>query len=324
MPFDSAVLRRHLECVGRELYHVTSAQGVEAILTGGLRPGSEIGRVQRDDFFRTRRGHVYLLDIRAAPLVPVAGERALLRINLAQLKPSAFDTDEDLAQDAALAGRPWVPMPPPKRRLDSAGRELAGQAGVLAAWAEQTEGFDDPGVVAKSLDGGRIAYRGTIGPDALAVVDVPSEGAVRFCSAACEALQLAEDELPRPPLLAYCEVEVARARALADAMIKASLRCATVSSPIGLTFDEPYAALQLGETLWNDARAMSRDGEFDRSDVVRGASNIAEKAADPSEFGWPHQRGVFFSLAESAAEALTSVARFADHTHRSDHGSSCG
>jgi hypothetical protein len=45
--------------------------------------------------------------------------------------------------------------------------------GTLAHWAETTPGFDAPEVAAKSLARGRIAYSGTIPPEALAAIDWP-------------------------------------------------------------------------------------------------------------------------------------------------------
>jgi hypothetical protein len=154
------------------VYHATPAANVEAILREGLKPGSEVGRSQSGDgFHRTRPGHVYLST--AERLEPVRHEigDATLRVDLRLLDPERVDSDEDMVPQAWLFDdEEWVGQPPFK---DPGWKEGPGGEGTLAHWAETTPGFDAPEVAAKSLARGRIAYSGTIPPEALAAIDWP-------------------------------------------------------------------------------------------------------------------------------------------------------
>jgi hypothetical protein len=97
MPLEPEMLAAHIEKHGPFLYHVTDARRRYAILHWGLRPGSELGRYVRSDFFRTRPGHVHICDARrVAPLVEVAGERLTLQVDLRVLDLARFGTDEDV------------------------------------------------------------------------------------------------------------------------------------------------------------------------------------------------------------------------------------
>jgi hypothetical protein len=114
MPIDREALVTHIDEHGPFLYHVTSADNRGAILDSGLRPGSELGRSVRDDFFRTRRGHVYLCDRRrGVPVVRVNGERLTLQVDLRLLHPACFDTDEDVPYNQQrFQAKKWFEVPP--------------------------------------------------------------------------------------------------------------------------------------------------------------------------------------------------------------------
>jgi hypothetical protein len=151
------------------LYHVTPATNVERIRAEGLRPGSETGVITRDDFFGTRPGHVYLLDLKDVPIVEVEGEPAVIAVDL---DPARMNPDEDMVQQRFPD---MVPVAPPQRSVKPDGAESPGQRGVLAHWAEQTRGFDRSEVTERSLSQcRRLAYRGTVSPEAPTVVPMPS------------------------------------------------------------------------------------------------------------------------------------------------------
>ena len=81
------------------LFHVTPAENVEAINREGLRPGSELGKSTRDDFFKTRPGHVYLIGQLDLPIVEVGPEPRVFRVHLDQLDPDLIDPDEDMVSE---------------------------------------------------------------------------------------------------------------------------------------------------------------------------------------------------------------------------------
>jgi hypothetical protein len=187
------------DCISRRgpfMFHVTEAGAVPAILAGGLRPGSELGISTKEGFFKTREGHVYVGDLIGA-LVEVAGRRAYLQIDLRKLDPALIDPDEDQVQgsfDRKAGG--WVARPPPVNSGDGT-PEAVGEA--LADWAEATEGFDGPEVTAKSLESGRISYRGIIPPEAVQVVTFLSEGPALFHQGVVQALNDPHINLAPPP-----------------------------------------------------------------------------------------------------------------------------
>jgi hypothetical protein len=318
VPIQPEVLGLHIDSHGRFLYHVTGAQNVENIMNEGLAPASETGQLSREDFHQARPGRVYLLDIRSAPLVLTAGERSLLSVDLTRLDPARFDTDEDLAQGAGIEGDPWVSTPAPRRDLDDNEREMEGQRGRLAKWAEETCGFDAPDVVAKSLAGGRVAYQGTIPRGALRLVEIPSEGASRFCTAVHDVLAIEDADLPPLPLLAYWKVEVALAYALADTIVDRALLVADVTKPESATVRDVGGALDLGGDLSRQARQLNRSGNVARAGLVQRASSIAKRAADLGELGWPHRRKAVLELASAAAEALGEINTIAGHNSALD------
>jgi hypothetical protein len=149
---EAEALEAYIERGNGYLFHVTPASNVEAIKQEGIRPGSELGRSTRDDFFRTRRGHVYLIRQSDLPIVEAGPDPRLFRVDLTYLDPALVDPDEDMVSERfadAVGGKA------PERLCDEDCNELPGQAGKLADWAEATAGFDAPGLTVRSLEGGR-------------------------------------------------------------------------------------------------------------------------------------------------------------------------
>lgn len=167
---------------GPKLHHVTTREAVDSIREHGLVPGSQRGYRIHSGFFATRADHVYLGDLLTVGIVEVPGERVLLAVDLRDLEPELVDPDEDEVQQSYFrSDGPWLAHDehPPIRQMDG-DEEAPGQDGVLAAWADTTEGFDAPEITAKSLERGRIAYRGTVPSEAIEEVHLPSEAAERF------------------------------------------------------------------------------------------------------------------------------------------------
>lgn len=171
----------------------------------------------------------------------VAGPRAYLQVDLSNVDPALIDPDEDQVQssfDRRAGG--WVAEPPPVLP-EGTDPEEAGRA--LATWADTTEGFDAREVTAKSLESGRIAYRGTIPADATSVVTFLSEGPQLFHDAAQQALSARDLGLTPPPELGFYKTEVARAVALARTRFaappRASANLQILSFPNGRTPSTP-------------------------------------------------------------------------------------
>jgi hypothetical protein len=222
MPIDRETLVAHIEQNGRFLFHVTNADNREAILNVGLCPGSELGHFVRDDFFRTRLGHVYLCDRRrGVPVVRVDGERLTLQVDVRLLDPDRFDTDEDVPYNQQrFQAKRWFDVEPPHRQMLDQETEAPGEAGRLADWAESIPEFDEPRFAARSLVAGRIAYKGTVAPVALEVVELPSEAVGVFTSRVSDALRT---NVGVVPTLSSGAVEVNRARSIAQSVCDAGL-----------------------------------------------------------------------------------------------------
>jgi hypothetical protein len=141
----------HVAAGQRFLFHVTPAENVEAIKREGLRPGSEPDKSTRNDFFKTRPGHVYLIRQLDLPIVEVGPEPRVFRVDLAQLNPEFIDPDEDMVSEKFPDA---VPGRPPKREGDNYGNELPGQQGKLAAWADATPDLTPPKLPSDRLSTG--------------------------------------------------------------------------------------------------------------------------------------------------------------------------
>jgi hypothetical protein len=123
-------LQAHIAAGQPFLFHVTSAENVEAIKREGLRPGSELGKSTRDDFFRTRPGHVYLIRQLDLPIVEVGPKPRVFRIDLDQLDPDLIDPDEDMVSEMFSDA---VPEKAPRRvrRTEQRTAGTGGEAGCV-------------------------------------------------------------------------------------------------------------------------------------------------------------------------------------------------
>ena len=310
MPINPAAFRTHIEA-WPHLFHVTSAAFIDDIRRNGLKPGSDLGRSTRNDFFQSRRGHVYLADRMTTAVVEVPGERVTLRVELVRLDPALVNSDEDLVQDSfSRPGGPWVSEPPPKRQMED-GREAPGQVGALARWAETTPEFDAPEVAAKSLAAGRIAYRGTVPPEALSVDEQPSEVAAFFVEAAAAALP--DVVIADPPLHGFYAIEIARGTALAGALIDASIDTIAPGSLEPVTGRlRPETAEDLRHALDSLARPLRHNGDLERSFVLSAAADLAESVANfAPEVGWSANRDACVKLGQQAGEVIERLAEAA-------------
>jgi hypothetical protein len=311
MPVDDETLAAHIEQHGPFLFHVTDARQREAIMRIGLRPGSELGHFVRNDFFRTRSGHVYLCDRRrGVPVVPVEGERLTLQVDLRQLDPARFDTDEDMPYNQQrFQGKRWFDSEPPERQMRDNNTEAPSQAGRLAAWAEAIAEFDEPEFAAGSLAAGRVAYRGTIPPDALEVVELPSDVVETFASRACELLKV--DDVGSVPTLAFSGLEADRALAIAQQILDAGLQ-ALGRPPLTTDTDlsDPMKAYYLKQDLRRFGLNKNRAGDWGPRDLALALADLAQAVYDfDRALGWDPEACV--AIAERAAAALPHVARAA-------------
>jgi hypothetical protein len=288
VPIDQDALARHIAEHGPYLFHVTNAANQGAIAREGLRPGSDLGRYIRDDFFRTRPGHVYICDARrGVPVVPVEGERLMLQVDLRRLDPACFDTDEDVPRHQEIfQGNPWFSVPtPPLKQLED-GSQAPGQDGALASWAESIDEFDEPEFVARSLAAGRIAYRGTVPPEALEGVELPSEVIGAFIGGAREALS--DGDLGPVPALAFNDVEADRALALAQQMLDVGLR-ALDRPPLSSENDlsDPMNAYYVADDIRRFGYERNRKGDFERRDLAFAIADLARAVYDfDRSLGW--------------------------------------
>ena len=307
MALDKDVLDDHISRRGPFMFHVTPADAVPAILAGGLRPGSELGISTKDGFFKIREGHVYLGDLSIRALVEVACTRAYLQIDLSKLDPALIDPDEDQVQGSFdRKGGGWVSNPPPVNSGDG-GPETVGQA--LADWAETIDGFDAPEVTAKSLESGRVSYRGTIPPEAIQVVTFHSEGPELFNQGVVQALNDPHFNLTPPPPLGFYKTEVARALALARSLIASAAE--NVGEPVDrLLPDWPHSehAIYTRDLLIGAARDRARTGQLVPADILRSAQHVAEVVPDiQPELGWPMTRDACVNIATAGIGVITTL-----------------
>ena len=308
MPIDAETLAAYIEEHGPSLFHVTDARRREAIMRDGLRAGSELGHFVRDDFFRTRSGHVYICDrLRGVPVVPVDGERMTVQVDLRELDRACFDTDEDVPYvQQQFQGKRWFDVEPPERMMLDSGIEAPGQAGRLAAWAESIANFDEPEFVARSLAAGRVAYRGSILPDALEVVELPSAIIETFVNRARELLRI--DDVGAVPALAFSELEADRALSIAQQILEAGLK---ILDRPRLTTDsalsEPMTAYYLERDIRGFGFEKNRVGDCRARDLAFTLADLARAVHDLDRaLGWDPEACI--AIAECAASCLPHVA----------------
>jgi hypothetical protein len=272
---ERSVWDRYLAGGRTHLFHVTAAENVAAILGEGLRPGTELGRTTRADFFQPRPGHVYLVKQADVAVIEVLGEPRVLAVELVHLDPALIDPDEDIVKDH-LAG--MVMTAPPQREMTGC-VELPGQAGRLAEWADGTPDFDRSEITERSLfEHERISYRGSIPAAAITEVDVRSEHLTLFLR---EIGAIVDHDFGTPPPAGMALTEAARARALAEALVHGLL--ATVDcADLEVDLSEHDSASRTASRLRGIAAGMRRGdfAEIRRSLVVSAAEAIAEQAAE--------------------------------------------
>ena len=308
MPIDSLIWSRHLR---RDpyLFHVTPAQFLDDIFRKGLIPGSERGHFTLNGFHRTREGHVYLCSLLFSAIVEVPeGPRALLRVDLRELDPERVDPDEDAVQGSCRRGRPWVSVMPPESKCDDQGVEEPGQAGALATWADTTPGFDGPEVTRKSLDDGRIAYRGTVPASAVEVWHYPSRPAEQFLTSLEEAVPGIGTELGSAPDEDFAEVEVARAIALGRTALAGVVRLASSGELAGLdpTSLRRETGAAIAHRLGQAARVPNRQGDFVTAELLAAGADVATAVGEIDLF-WLHNKETCRQLGKLVARVVDRV-----------------
>ena len=307
MALDPDILTAYFSRRGRFMFHVTGADVVPAILAAGLVPGSERGVSSKGGFFKTRADHVYLGNLLSLAIVPVAGRRAYLRVDLNKLDPALIDPDEDQVQGSFDRGADgWVTAPPPMLPQGTDPEE-AGQA--LATWADTTKSFDAPEVTAKSLESGRISYRGTIPADAITVVTFLSEGPRRFHDAAQQALSDGNLGLMPPPELGFYKTEVARAVALARSLIRSAAQSVgEPTDPLLPGWPQSEHAIPTRDLLIRAARERARAGELAGAEVLCAAKRVAGAVPElQPELGWSATCDACVTIAEAGLEVITCL-----------------
>lgn len=300
-------LQAHVAAGQRFLFHVTSARNVEAIKREGLRPGSELGKSTRNDFFKTRPGHVYLIRQLDLPIVEVGPEPRVFRVDLAQLDPDLVDPDEDMVSEKFPGA---VQGTAPKRECDDHGKELPGQQGKLAEWADSIPNFDSTALAERSLEHGRVSYRGTIPPSALELIDTPSPSLAAFLK------RLPETARGDPRELAPAgdwRVEVARARALVGTTAKRI--CAALGHAVEIRVNDVYKCQETWTALHPVIRSLYAEGRLEAGNAVRSARQAIELAEDLGDLPFPlEQLSTAMDVAGAAAEVIGEAAKVPELT----------
>lgn len=286
------------------MFHVTTAAAVEPILGAGIRPGSDFGFSSKQGFFRTRENHVYLGDMLSLPVVEVCGERAYLHVDLRRLDPSLLDPDEDQVQASFdRPGQGWVGTPPPTRsKCDADGDDEY----ALARWADTIDGFDCTHVTAKSLESGRVSFRGTIPVDAISTVVVPSEASELFRVGAAKALASRELSTLVSPQLGFYKTEIRRCMTLAGTLIS-SVVSEIGESPGSLALDwrNPEDACTSRDLLVDLKRIRARSGDEAATIVLGVAKRLAHAVQQLyPELGWSSSREACTGIAEAGVEVV--------------------
>jgi hypothetical protein len=283
------------------LFHVTPAANVPRIQAEGLRPGSEIGAITRDDFFSTRPGHTYLIGQREIPIVEIDDVPRVFAVELAALDPALINPDEDMVAERFPE---MVSVPPPQREING-GVEAPGQRGARAAWAAGTPCFDRTEVTERSLwEGRRIAYRGVIPPNALRLLDTPSPVLAMFESTLSSDVDWS---LPEPPLAGGWRVEVARSRAVLGEAARGVLRVVGFDLPVDVA--GPEQARATSERLRPVIRGLLQgDLRFAEADAVREAQGAIDAVKCLSGDTPLSDLQVAIEISRFAAAALNALA----------------
>jgi hypothetical protein len=255
------------------LFHVTPQENVESILRDGLRPGSDMDKTTRRDFFQTRKGRTYLIGLGEIPIVDMGLlEPRVFAVELAHLDPALVDPDEDMVAERFPG---MVAVPPPTRKMDG-NEEAPGQRGALAEWADTTSHFDRSRVTERSLtEGRRMAYRGVIPPVALSLMDTRSRVVTAFAGKLPEGLDVAVDAIP---LEGGWRTEVERATSLAVDLAH-GVRDA-VQAETDICSDDAYSAIETSDRLRAEARQFSRAARFDEASALRHVADVIQLLSD--------------------------------------------
>jgi hypothetical protein len=286
------------------MFHITSARFVGDILREGLVPGNERSYVTPEGFHRPRADHVYLCDLLTTAIVEFPGPRALLLVDLRELTAERVDPDEDMVQLAARNGHPWVDVDPPVCRVDHDFKELPGQDGALAAWADTTPGFDNPEVTRRSLDGGRIAYRGTVPARAVEVWRYASRPGAQFLATLNELQPTLAAGLGEAPDEGFYMTEVARALLMSRAAVGRASAALTPSPDVPPL--EPTTARDVEETFRR--AAVHSDEVVDvEAQLMVCAADLAGLVAELGLF-WQQSKPTCRVLGQRAAEVVNALA----------------
>ena len=211
---------------------------------------------------------MYLTVWRFVSLVRVDGEPRVFEVTLSALNPELVDPDEDVvAENYDELFRDVVRLAPPTREVTEEGEEVPGQEGDRARWAGSISTFADSAVTVRSLDYGRISYRGTIPPTALRELDVPSYVLARFREALPDALRAA---CPRVPSMSSGQNEVQRARVLVTRMVLAVLE-RVGEAAIDVRMGRPLEAHAVERQLRDIARRLGRETRFAEAEALGDA-----------------------------------------------------
>jgi hypothetical protein len=282
------------------LCHVTPASNIERIQREGLRPGSEIDVITRDDFFSTRPGHTYLIGLGDVPIVEVGAEPRVFAVDLAALDPTLINPDEDMVAERFPG---MVAVSPPHREMNE-GVEVHGQRGRRAGWAEATLGFDRSEVTERSLfEGRRIAYRGVVPPEALTLLSTPSPVLAAFEGALSKDLGASVSALP---FSRGWRVEVARSQVLARESVCGVLR--TVGFDVEVQAGGPDQARATCERLRPVIRRLRQvEGRFAEADAVRAGQAAIEAVQALSGDGPRSDLPTAAEISRSAAAAVNAL-----------------
>jgi hypothetical protein len=236
-----------------------------------------------------------------------------LRVDLRKLDPTRFDTDEDVPRSDEVQGvQGWFAVKSPYLELLDDSGEAPGQGGRLAEWAESIPEFDAPEFAKRSLAAGKVAYRGTIPPEALKAVKLRSKVVEAFKTGAEQNLGLRDLGRVLPEELNTVESE--RAFVIAEAVLKDGL---AILDHQPLTTDRDLSELDTYRRLKDDIRCFAyqehRRGHPDRGDLGFALADLAQVV-----FRHRRPRDASPRVSESAATCLSHIAKVAGETRACD------
>jgi hypothetical protein len=218
----------------------------------------------------------------------------ILAVDLSVLDPSLVDPDEDMVAEKFPE---MVSVEPPTRAMSN-GEEEPGQIGALARWAETTADFDRSDVTVRSLQEGRMAYRGVIPPHALSEIEIPSVSIAAFVLAMPDDLRAL---LPQsPPPFGGWRNEVERSRTLVATMATGVLDAV---AQVQIRVEDPAEVPLICHQLIRMSAELARSGKLVEAEAVADA----RRAIEPLEtlFGFPLSD---LDTAQDAARAAGSLA----------------